>query len=444
MNKRVMRKELIRLTWPLFIELSLFMLLGTVDTIMLSRYSDKAVAAVSVSNQIAGFINLLFAVVTTGTAILCAQYKGAQDEKNLGIVATISLLFNATLGIVLSLVLILFAKNLLSLLNVPQEVMPYGVDYLTIVGGAAFVQALLSTISAIVRSHGFTKITMYSAIGMNILNIIGNYLLIFGKFGLPALGVRGSALSTSVSRSLALIVMFIILVKKVDKNISFKLLRPFPFDMLKRILKIGIPSAGEQISYNTSQMVITSFITQMGTNTLAAKAYINNITMFTIVFTAAIGQGTSILVGNKIGAKKQEEAYHICLDSVKVGIGISVSVALMSAVFSRTLTSIFTSNEEIIKIASLVLIIDVLVEVGKVFNVVIISSLRAAGDVKFPVYCGILSMWGVSVLFSFIFGVKFGFALAGIWIACGMDEWLRGIIMLFRWKSSKWRKMGLI
>lgn len=444
MDKKIIRKELLKLTWPLFIELLLFMLLGTVDTIMLSKYSDKAVAAVSVSNQIAGFINLLFAVVTTGTAVLCAQYKGAKDQKNLSLVATVSLLFNATLGIILSVVLVVFGKDLLSLLNVPTEVMSYGVDYLTIVGGAAFVQALLSTISAIVRSHGFTKITMYLAIGMNILNIIGNYLLIFGKFGLPALGVRGSALSTSVSRSLALVILFIILIKKVDRNISFKLLRPFPVEMLKRILKIGVPSAGEQISYNTSQMVITSFITQMGTNTLAAKAYIGNITMFAIVFTAAIGQGTSILVGNKVGAKKKDEAYHICLYSLKAGIVIAVSVSVLSAIFSRTLISMFTSNPQIIKIAAIVLIIDIFVEVGKVFNVVVISSLKAAGDVRFPVYCGILSMWGVSVVFAYIFGVKLEFALAGTWLACGMDEWARGLIMIRRWKSNKWRKKGLI
>lgn len=442
--KKTRSKEILRLTWPIFVETMLFMILGTVDTLMLSKYSDNAVAAVGVSNQIVWFINLIFAVITTGTAILCAQYRGAENKDGMSVVATISLIINGVLGIILSIVIVFNSRAVLNLLNVPADIMGYAADYLVIVGGAAFIQALITTIAAIIRSHGFTKVTMKITLVMNIINLLGNYVLIYGKFGFPAMGVRGSALATSVSRGVALIAAFIILIKYVDRNISIKKLKPFPYDVLKKLLKIGIPSAGEQISYNTSQLVITYFITMLGSEALATKSYVGNITMLTMVFSISIGQGTSILIGKEVGAKRYKEAYELALHTLKTALIISFFAALLCAIFGRALLSIFTSNMNIVELGAKLLIIDWILELGRVFNLVIINALRAAGDVKFPVYCGILSMWGVAVVVSYSLGIKLGLGLIGIWIAFTMDEWIRGILMIHRWKGKKWYKMTFV
>lgn len=444
MNNKSIRNELIRLTWPLFIQTLFFMVIGMVDTLMLSWYSDNAVAAVGVSNQVLEFVEILFMVISTGTSILCAQYKGAEDEKNVGVVASVSLLFNAVVGIIFGIVLVVFARSILQMMNVPNDIMSYAVQYLVIVGAGLIFQALLNTMGAIVMSTGYTKIAMRISIAVNIINIIGNYILIFGAFGLPAMGVRGAALSTTLSKAVMTVFSFVYLIVKINKNISFKALIPFPFDMLNKILKIGVPSAGESLAYNISQLVITSFVSIMGSVALTARVYIGNITMFSIAFSSAIGQGTSILVGNKIGADKRDDAYDACMYSLKAGIIISLIVASLCAVFSRPLVGIFTKNNEILTVGAAVLIADIFVEIGRVFNLVIINSLKAAGDVKFPVFWGVISMWGVSVVLSYVLGIKMSMALLGVWIACGADEWLRGIIMLVRWKKGKWRKMKLI
>ncbi|WP_233143916.1 MATE family efflux transporter [Lottiidibacillus patelloidae] len=429
---------LFALTWPIFIEFLLHMLMGNADTLMLSQYSDKSVAAVGVSNQIISVVIVMFGFIATGTAIIVAQYLGADDEKQANEVSTTSLSVNFIFGALLSLALFIFSEQILVAMGIPEELMPEALSYMKIVGGVAFIQALLMTASAIVRSHGFTKDTMYVTIGMNILNVIGNYIFIFGPFGLPVLGVDGVAISTVISRLLGFIVVLIILQKRVKGSLSLKVLFSFPMHHIRNLLKIGIPSAGEQLSYNTSQMVITFYIASLGTIALTTKVYTQNLMLFILLFAVAIGQGTQILIGHLAGAKKFDEAYTRCIKSLKLAIIISFSMGAIFYTFAEPLFRIFTSNEDIITVGKSLIFLTIILEPGRAFNLVVINSLRAAGDVKFPVYMGIASMWGLSVPIAYVLGIYFGYGLVGIWIAFIIDEWFRGIIMLIRWRSRVW------
>jgi putative MATE family efflux protein len=436
---------LFALTWPIFIEILLHMLMGNADTLMLSQYDDNSVAAVGVSNQIFSVVIVMFGFVATGTTILIAQNLGANNNKAASQIAVVSIWINILFGLILSIVLIIFGKPILALMNLPEELMGTATMYLQIVGGFSFIQALIMTLSAIIKSHGFTKDAMYVTIGMNILNVLGNYVFIFGVLGAPELGATGVAISTAFSRVLGTIVLFIMLFKRIRGELPWTfVLQKFPKKEVKDLLKIGIPSAGEQLSYNTSQMVITYFIASMGTSALTTRVYTLNIMMFAFLFSVAIGQGTQIIVGYLIGERKHEEAYRRGLKSLWIGISVSTFAAILFAIFSHPLLSIFTNNTDIIQLGSLLLILTILLEPGRAFNLIIINSLRAAGDVKFPVFIGILSMWGVAVTISYTAGIWLSFGLVGVWIAMICDEWLRGLLMLRRWKTRKWEQMSFI
>ncbi|MET3696298.1 putative MATE family efflux protein [Bacillus oleivorans] len=429
--------SLFALTWPIFIEIFLHMLMGNADTLMLSQYSDNSVAAVGVANQILYLIIVMFGFVATGTVILVAQYLGAEKEADAGSVSIVSLFANLIFGIILSIVLLVFTTPILKMMDIPEELMAEASSYLKIVGGFAFVQALIMTASSILRSYGYTKDAMYITIGMNILNVIGNYVFIFGPFGIPILGVEGVAISTTVSRLIGFIVILIVLVKRAPNALPIRnIVRPLQH--FKDLLKIGIPSAGEHLSYNGSQMVITIFIASLGTEDLTTRVYAQNIMMFIFLFAMAISQGTQIMIGHMIGAGKISEAYDRCLKSLNIAIVISLGAAIVFSCFSKPLFSIFTDNPSIISLGSVLILITIILEPGRSINLVVINSLRAAGDVKFPVYIGILSMWGVSVTLAYLLGITFGLGLVGIWIAFCADEWLRGILMLFRWRSRIW------
>jgi Na+-driven multidrug efflux pump len=190
--------------------------------------------------------------------------------------------------------------------------------------------------------------------------------------------------------------------------------------------------------------VITYFIVKMGTEALTTKVYAQSLMMFLLLFGIAIGQGTQIMIGHQIGARKIEDAYRRCIKSLRLAIIISILTAVPFAIFSDTLFGIFTTNPDIIAVGGTLILLTIILEPGRSFNLVVISSLRAAGDVKFPVYIGILSMWGVSVTVSYILGIHFELGLIGVWIAFILDEWLRGLIMYWRWKSKIWVNKSFI
>jgi Na+-driven multidrug efflux pump len=144
-----------------------------------------------------------------------------------------------------------------------------------------------------------------------------------------------------------------------------------------------------------------------------------------------------------VGAGKKEEAYRTCLKSLRVALLIVFCMSIVIFTFSKNLLALFTEDQSIIDLGNKLLLLSIFLEPGRVFNVVIINSLRAAGDVKFPVIMGVFSMWGVAVLLSFLLGIKFSLGLLGVWIALGCDEWCRGLAMLFRWRSRAWQNMSL-
>lgn len=432
------------LTWPIFIELLLHMLMGNADTLMLSQYSDKSVAAVGVTNQILSVIIVMFGFVAQGAAILIAQNLGAEKPKTAGKIAMMSISLNLWFSLLLSAALFFWAVPILNLMDLPIEIMGEASTYIQIVGGFIFVQALIMTTGAILRSYGHTKDTMKVTIGMNILNVIGNFFVIFGPFGFPILGVAGVAYSTAISRFLGFLTLIFLLIKRSQGQLDFKSLFRYQKVHFKKLLQIGIPSAGEQLSYNASQMVITYFVAQLGTIAITTKVYAQNIMMFIFLFSVAIGQGTQIIIGHMIGAGKQKEAYQRGIKSLRISIIISLGMATIVLMFAKPLLGIFTDDLSIIKLGTLLLLFTVVLEPGRAFNLVMINSLRAAGDVKFPVYIGIIVMWGVGVTSAWFFAIYLGLGLTGIWISFIADEWLRGIFMLRRWKKQAWAEMSFV
>lgn len=442
--KKTAKLSLFAITWPLFIEILLYMLMGNADTLMLSQYSDNSVAAVGVSNQILSMIIVMFGFIATGTAILVAQNIGAKRDDQAREVSVVSIGANLVFGLLLSAGVFIFSESLLRLMDLPPELFDEANSYLKIVGGFSFIQSLIMTVGSIVRSYGFTRDIMYVTIGMNIMNVIGNYLFIFGPFGIPVLGVEGVAISTSVSRIIGLIAAFYVMMKRIPGTLPMSMLFRFPKRHLKNLLNIGIPSAGEHLSYNGSQMLITYFIATLGTQALTAKVYTQNVMMFVFLFSIAISQGTQILIGHMVGAKEIDNAYKRALKSLKLAIIISIAAAGVVSIFAKDLLGIFTDNMSIIEVGTTLILLTIILEPGRSFNLVLISSLRAAGDVQFPVYMGILSMWGVSVTLSYFLGIYLELGLVGIWIAFIADEWLRGLLMLWRWKSKVWVKKSFV
>jgi putative MATE family efflux protein len=418
--------------------------MGSTDTIMLSHISDEAVAAVGVANQLVFFTILIFSFTATGTAVLVSQYIGAGMRMEAKQASAISISINLVIGLVVSLLMVLFKGPLLEIFHLKADLAEIGYEYLSIVGGTLFLQAVLVTVSSILRAHSFTREAMFVSVMMNVIHLLGNSIVIFGLFGFPELGVKGVALSTAFSRAAALIIAFIFLYKRLPITIQKVDYINLQVSQIKKILKVGIPAASEQISYNTSQMAMTAITAILGAAALSTRVYTWNVMSFIMLFGLAMGQGTQILIGYRVGAGDFEGAYRQLLKSLKSSFVITIFLAIAVAIFREEIMRLFTSDENIIHTGSQLLLLCLILEPGRTFNILVVNSLRATGDAAFTVKMGVLSMWGLAVPISYILGIQLGLGLAGVWIAFIVDEWLRGIVMYFRWKSRAWEKKVLV
>jgi len=449
-NEQVLDKRitLFALVWPILIETFLRMFFGTIDTFMLSGYSDTAVAGVGSANQYVYILILLFQIVSGGAGIVISQYLGAKNEKKASYAVVTAILFNLLLGLLISTVMFAFSGKILGLMNFEQEVYQYSKQYLLIVGSFSFVQALSMTVSAILRSHGLVKYPMFVNMASNVLNIIGNAIFIYGLFGFPVLGVKGVAISTISSQIFGLLVMFIVLKRNVGINFSLAELLKIPkkefIEIFKNIFKIGGPSAGETLSYNIAQIVVTSFISAMGVYALSARFYVYNLMSYIMMFGLATAQATQIIIGHLVGAGKKDEAYKAAIRSLKLSAMVSFCVALVFAVVGKRLLGLFTDDLNIINLGAKLFLITIVLEPGRTFNLVLGHSLKGTGDAKYTMYMGLFSMWLVMVLMSYVLGIKMNLGLVGVWTAFACDEWLRGILMLKRWKSRAWEQKAVI
>lgn len=444
MAKKNEELSLFRLTWPLFLELFLFMLMGLADTFMLSAVSDNAVAGVGAANQYIQIAILILGVVGSGASIVVSQYLGSKRAEEASKISALSVSLNFFVGLGMSVIFIVFSNKIMTIMNLEGEVLQFAQSYLAIVGGFIFLQAIINSLSAIIRVNGWTKQTMYVSLGMNVVHLILNYILIFGKFGAPALGVEGAAISSVISRALAAIVFFWLLYQALEVRVKIQYYYTFSKDYIRKILQIGIPSALEQVLYQTCQIVFLYYVTYIGAESLAARQYAVNISMFTYLFAMAIGMGTAILIGRHVGAGEQDIAYKRVWFSVKAALVFTVVMVILVTLFRKPLIGLFTDNPEIIKIGASVLLLSILLETGRTINITIINCFRAAGDARFPVKIGFISMICMSLPLGYLFVFVMDLGLVGVWLAISADEWLRAILVISRWKSRKWERYAIV
>lgn len=436
--------KLFNLTWPIFLEISLFMLMGIADTFMLSAISDNAVSGVGAANQYLHIAILLLEVIGNGASIVVAQYIGSKKFFEAAKISALAVSLNLIVGAVMSVGFVLFNGYLLRSLNLTGEVYEFAHSYLGIVGGMIFLQAIINSLSAIIRVHGFTKEAMYVSLGMNVIHIILNYGLIFGHFGMPEMGVEGAAVSTIISRFLAMLVFFWLLYRVMEVRIDFSYYFNLSKSYIGKILKIGIPSALEQVMYQSCQIIFVFYTTFLGEAALAAKQYASNISMFIYLFAFAVGAGTSIMVGRFVGAGRADDAYTRVWMSVRsASIGTLIVVALVM-VFREQLVGMFTDDAEVLRLGAQVLLYSIVLETGRTINIVIVNSLRASGDAKYPLWVGMVTMVGMSLSLGYLFVFHFDMGLPGVWLAIAADEWIRAVIFYFRWRSRAWEKHALV
>lgn len=438
------KTPLLLIAGPMFLEMLLGTMLNNVDTLMLSHYDEYAVGAVGNSNQIMFMLNILFNIIATATSVVVAQYLGARQFDKMNMIYTLSIVVNATFGVTLSLGVVLARPVFIKFLNITPEMSKYASLYILIVGGGGFLMAIYNVLLQILRCNGYPKVGMYISLVVNVVNIGGNYLFLYGPLKSLNLGVAGVAISTVTARTLALIAAFVFFYAAKIGKVSLKYLRPFPYSLLMKMIKIGLPSAGENLSYNLYQMCLLSVINSMGNDAVNAKVYCQTLIAFAMIFSNASAMGTQIITGHLVGAGKEDAAYKRVFQTLGVSLPITIALASLNWILCPYTLSIFTDNPAIIQLGRMIMFVDIFVEIGRCLNMTFVNSLKAAGAYIFPLIVGLITMWGLGLTIGYTMGVVIGLGVAGVFIGTATDECVRGLIVMYYWARKKWYGKAIV
>lgn len=435
------KRSLLSLTWPIFIDLSLHFATLIINTIMVGMVSVKAVAELTIGNQVFDLALIIFNFFNIGVCVVCAQALGANNKRLARRIIHVGLGVNLIIGTLVSISIFMASGLLVDIMQVPEEIKASSHNYLQILSLSFLPLSICLVGSAILRAHNCTRDAMYVSMLINIITVCGNTLFLFGYLGVPVLGVEGVAISTVIGRTIGCLVFVPLIIARTHTRIIPRFMFVFRRKVIGSILSIGLPGAGENLSWHTQYMFMTGVIASMGAMALATQGIYFQIIQVLMLFSASIGMGTELLVAHYTGAMKLDLANKQLIRSVKIGevvtILLTFSMPLGTGAF---LVACFTNNAEVMALASSLFIITVFQEPGRILNVIIINSLRATGDTKFPVIMAVISMWGISVPLGCFLGIYLEWGLVGVWLGFTADEWFRGIAMVLRWKSLAWQK----
>ncbi len=434
------RKSLGQLFVPICLETLCYMLAGMVDTLMLSSVNDQAVGAVGTANTYIGIFIIMFSVVSSGMIAVMTQYIGAGRNGVAYQAKQLGFIFSAVLGVILSVLLYFFAEPVLNLVGVADLLLDYAVTYLKIVGGSCILNALIPIYSSYLRAFGYTKQPLFATITGNVVNFILNAFFLF----VFDMGVMGVAIATVISRVINLVMIviaarYLIHAKEEPERLP-------NIEVFGKIIRVGLPSAMETALYNLAMTIIIRFLNQMDADGLnvTARSYAMQITNFSYCVGAALAQANAIMTGWRIGAGEYDECDRGTKKAAWIGIAVAAGMAALLAALSGLLMHWFTDDSEMIALVSKLLVIDIVLEMGRVSNLVFGNALKTSGDAVFTTVIAAIFMYVCAVGGTYLLGIRLDMLVVGAYIGMAADECIRAVCMFFRWQSGKWREKELI
>jgi putative MATE family efflux protein len=434
-----------RLAWPLFISLALSLSLNFTDAFFLSRISDTAAAAAGAINPLLGATVVLFSSIAQAGASVAARLMGARRHDELPLSYFAMFLFNLVVGVCISALLFLLHPYVPGWLGLSGETAQFAQTYLAVMGGFQFVKAVQLAYGNMLNARGETRWVLVEAVATNVANIGLNLAVSKHMWNLPAPSVRVVASVTVLAMAFGMVfticVVHVLFRVRFPLRVSLAQLR----ESLRPILRIGLPSASEPISYQCAQITINVLIISFGATALAARTYVMSfITISSVLWSIALGMATQIAIAHRIGAGRHGDANRELHRALVYGLSGNATFALLLAAFHRPLLSLLTHDEKVHAAAAPLFMMCICVELGRAVNIVVGGALRSSGDASFVAIVGSSMMWTIGVGTAYFLGGTLQLGLLGIWIAMAIDETTRGVVNYRRWRTGRWRDLSAL
>ncbi|TEY01526.1 MATE family efflux transporter [Campylobacter sp. US33a] len=432
--------SLTRLSLPIFGDLLSKYLTIIINTAMVSHYSNFLVGAMGAGNQILDLFITIFSFLSVGCSVVIAQAIGARDYALARKAIHQSLFLNALLGFVCGSLILWHGEYLLYLLKIPQELLKDSEIYLHMLAICLFFDAIGIVLAAIVRVYNMAYWVMFIGFLMDVVVIGGNYYVLH----FTNLELFGVGLSNIAARIVAIVALFVILFYKLKIHLKIKEMIALEKAVLKKILNIGGFSAGENLLWIVQYTIAFSFVASLGKENLSVQTIYFQISMLIMLIGQAISIANEIIVGKLVGARYINIAYKHAWRALYFSVIASALVAIANYAL-KDFTMDFLDLKQVFRELMLPLFaLSIFLEISRTFNIVMVNALRASGDAKFPFFSGLVFMMGVSLPVGYVLCFYAGLGILGVWIGFCADEFLRGLVNAYRWKSKKWQGKALV
>ena len=445
MNIKKYSKEHVRITidmaWPAILESFFVAFAGLIDSLMVSSLGSYAVAAIGLTTQ-PKFVGLsLFFAVNVAVSALVARRRGEDRQDEANRVLNTSIILVVASAILLSILFVLFADPIMKICGSTIETHDTAVTYFRIIMGGMIFNCIQMCVNSAQRGAGNTKITMRTNITSNTINIIGNYLLIEGHFGFPALGIHGAAIAT-VFGTVVACVMSIISIMNPQGFISIPYIiknriRPM-MNTFANIVKVGYSVFFEQLLMRVGFMMTAVMAANQGTNAMAAHQVGMNIMGLTFSFGDGLQAAAVALIGRSLGQGDAELAKEYGGICKRLGGIISFALSITYLLGARALMRLFFVEEDIISIGVQIMYVIIFIVLFQVSQVIYMGCLRGAGDTAYTAMASMVSVTLIRTAGSYIFGYMLGWGIFGIWLGVLADQISRFIFASVRFKAGKW------
>ncbi|HEC1794877.1 TPA: MATE family efflux transporter [Campylobacter lari] len=428
------------LSMPILLEMFLRYFSLIINTVMVSQYSNFLVGAMGAGNQVADLFIIIFSFLSVGCSVVIAQALGAKDYTLARKAIHQSLFLNALLGFVCGSLILWHGEFLLYLLQIPNELLKDSAIYLHMLGICLFFDAMGIVLAAIIRVYNMAYWVMFTTLLMNIVIFIGNfYVLHFTKLELFGVG-----LSNILGRLVAFSMLVVILSFKLKIHLKIKEMISLEKAVLKKIFNIGGFAAGEHLIWFIQYTIAFAFVASLGKENLSVQTIYFQISLLIMLVGQAISVANEIIIGKLVGAKYLNVAYKHTWIALYFSVVASAFVALLNYVLQDFTMGVVKLEESLKELMIPLFTLSIFLEISRTFNIVMVNSLRASGDARFPFLSGVVFMLGVSLPVGYVLCFYVGLGILGVWIGFCADEFLRGIVNSYRWKSKKWQGKALV
>lgn len=412
-------------------------MLGTVNTAVLSGYSEDAVAATGAVMPLINLFSLLFSVIAIGATVVISNDIGAEKLERAAKTTVSAIGLCTVTGLLCGVALALFASPIVRCMNLEGAVYEEALLYFRIRMAALVVSAASSIILALLRCYGHPRSTVVAGLASNICNVLLSIYVVYYATHPWFMGVRGIALAVVIGQIVSLVVAIVAFVRTTIP-MKCPTIHELPF-LIGSMLRIGLPTGLSGGSFTVSQVITNSFIAVLGPTALSAKVYYTNILSYAYLFSMSVGNANSLLVGRLCGAGRYEHANALNRTVVKVTVTVNLLVSSAIVLLRAPLLSLFTDNVWVVDLSLGIFLVDVITEQARAVSQIYEYALRAAGDVTFTLKILLVSCWVFSVGFAYLLSIPMGWGLIGCWIGLALDETVRAVSTVYRWRSGKWK-----